>query len=113
LSESEAAHGSPESSSPTLSPAHIDYHAKPEDQLTTETQGVPEDLSGSSRDALSDLMSVEDKLSETLNEIFQKKVVKDPLMKALLEIHGEVDVRKLAAELGEFATDIGASKDRN
>ncbi len=58
-------------------------------------------------------MSVEDRLNESLKDIFQKKVVSDPLMKALLEIHGEVDIRKLAAELGEFSTNIGARKRRN
>ena len=111
--ESQAANGSPESSSPPLSPAHVDYHAKPEDQLTTESQGLPEDLADSPGKASLDLMSVEDRLTESLKDIFQKKVVKDPLMKALLEIHGEVDIRKLASELGEFAADIGASKHRN
>ncbi len=90
----------------------MDYHTKPADQLTTESQGLPEDPAGSPREASPGFMSVEDKLSETLSDIFQKKVVQDPLMKALLEIHGEVDIRKLAAELGEFAADIGASKDR-
>ena len=58
-------------------------------------------------------MSVEDRLNESLKDIFQKKVVSDPLMKALLEIHGEVDIRNLAAELGEFSTNIGARKRRN
>ncbi len=111
--ESEAANGSPGSSSPPLSPAHMDYHAKLEDQSTAESQGLPGDLAGGPREASSGFMSVEDKLSETLNDIFQKKVVHDPLMKALLEIHGEVDILKLATELGEFASDIGASKDRN
>jgi len=110
--ETEAASGSPESSSPSLSPAHIDYHAKPEEQLTAESQGLPEDPANSPREASPDLMSVEDKLSESLKDIFQKKVVSDPLMKALLEIHGDVDIRRLAAELGEFATNIGAGKHR-
>ena len=43
-----------------------------------------------------------------LEDIFQKRVVTDPSMKALLELHGEVDLWNLAAELGEFAAVIGA-----
>ena len=108
--EGEAAYGSSETSSPPLSPAHIDYHAGPEDQLKTETQGLPEGLADSPREASSGLINVQDRISETLKDIFDKKVEKDPLLKALLEIHGEVDLRKLAAELGDFAVDIGARK---
>ena len=110
---SEAASASPESSSPQLSPAHIEYHAKPEDQVTAETQGLLEGGAGGPPKASPKPMSVEDKLNESLRDIFQKKVVSDPLMKALLEIHGEVDIRNLAAELGEFSTNIGARKRRN
>ena len=111
--EGEAAHGSPERSSPPLSQAHIDYHSKPEDQLMTETQGLPENLGDSPREASPNLISVQDKISETIEDIFQKKVVGDPMVKSLLEVHGAVDLRKLAAELAEFATSIGASKHQN
>ncbi len=110
--ESEAASGSPESASPPLSPAHIEYHAKPEDHTTAETQGLAENAAGSPPKAAPKPMSVEDKLNESLKDIFQKKVVSDPLMKALLEIHGEVDIRQLATDLGEFANNIGAKKHR-
>ena len=110
--EGEAAHGSPERSSPPLSQAHIDYHSKPEhqlttpeDQLTTETQESTENLADSP-EASPNLLNV-------IEDIFQKKVVGDPLVQSLLELHGAVDVRKLAAELAKFATDIGASKHRN
>ena len=111
--EGEAAHRSPETSSPPLSQAHIDYHSKPEDELTTETQGSPENPADSSRGASPDLLNVQEAISEAVDDIFQKKVVGDPLVKALIEMHGGVDLRKLAAELGEFATNIGASKRRN
>jgi len=111
--ESDAANGSPESSSPQLSPAHMDYHAKPEDQPTAESQEPPENPSDSQGESLSDIMSVEDRITENLKDIFQKKVVKDPLLQALLDIHGDVDIRTLAAELGEFATDIGARDHRD
>ena len=54
--------------------------------LLQSNKGLPEDPANSPREASPDLMSVEEKLSESLKDIFQKKVVSDPLMKALLEI---------------------------
>lgn len=111
--EGEAAPGSPETSSPPLSQAHIDYHSKPEDQITTETQeGSHENLADSPQGASPDLIRVQDTISDVIDDIFQKKVVGNPLVKSLLEMHGEVDLRKLATELGEFAINIGASKPR-
>ena len=111
--EYEAADNTAESASPQLSQAHVDYHSKPEDELMTETQGSPEDQAESTQVAPPAPLNVQDRISEAVEDIFQKKVEGDPLVKALLETHGEVDLRKLAAELGEFATNIGASKRRN
>ena len=111
--EYEAAHNTSESASPQLSQAHIDYHSKPEDELLTETQGSPEDQAESTQVAPPAPLDVQGRIAEAVEDIFQKKVEGDPLVKALLDIHGGVDLRKLAAELGEFATNIGASKHRN
>ncbi len=111
--EHEAADNASESASPQLSQAHLDYHSKPEDELITETQGSPEGQAESTQVAPPAPLSVQDRISEAVEDIFQKKVEGDPLVKALLETHGEVDLRKLAAELGEFATNMGASKNRN
>ncbi len=111
--EYEAADNASESASPQLSQAHLDYHSKPEDELITETQGSPEGQAESTQVAPPAPLSVQDRISEAVEDIFQKKVEGDPLVKALLETHGGVDLRKLAAELGEFATSIGASKHRN
>ncbi len=111
--EYEAADNTSDSASPQLSQAHADYHSKPEDELVTETQGTPEDQAESTRVAAPAPLSVQDRVSEAVEDIFQKKVVGDPLVKALLEIHSGVDLRKLAVELGEFATNIGARKHRN
>lgn len=115
--EGEAARDSIESPSPSLSKAPIEYDVNTEDQLTTETQGLPEDLpnspDNSPREDSPPPISVQDRLSETLQSIFHKKKAKDPFLQALLDLHGEVDLSQLAAELGEFAKNIGASKDRN
>ena len=53
---------------------------------------------------------MQDRLSETLEDIFHKKVVTDPLLKALLEKHGDVDLKQLASELNEFSTGLGANQ---
>ena len=53
---------------------------------------------------------VEDSLPLTLKDIFRKKVVINPQIKALLERHGEVDTKELAKELDDFAESIGARK---
>jgi len=111
--EHDVASNTSESTSPQLSQAHADYHSKPEDELVTETQGSPEDPAESTPVAPPAPLDVQDRISEAVEDIFQKKVEGDPLVKALLEIHGSVDLRKLADELGEFATNIGASKHRN
>ena len=79
----------------------------------TETEGSPEDPDKSTRVAPPAPLNVQGRISEAIEDIFQKKVEGDPLVKALLETHGGVDLRKLAVELGEFATSIGASKHRN
>ncbi len=109
----DVARNTSESASPQLSQAHVDYHSKPEDQPITETQGSPEGQAESTQVAPPAPLSVQDRISEAVEDIFQKKVEGDPLVKALLETHGGVDLRKLAAELGEFAANIGASKHRN
>ena len=111
--EYEAADNASESASPRLSQAHLDYHSKPEGELITETQESPEDAAESTPVAPPAPLNVQDRISEAVEDIFQKKVEGDPLVKALLETHGGVDLRKLATELGEFATNIGASKHRN
>ncbi len=56
-------------------------------------------------------LSVDNLISESLGNIFQKQVTKDPAMRALLDRLGEVDMRDLAAELKEFAVEIGASEE--
>ena len=111
--EYDVARNTSESASPQLSQAHVDYHSKPEDELMTETEGSTEDPDKSTRVAPPAPLDVQDRISDAIEDIFQKKVEGDPLVKALLETHGGVDLRKLAAELGEFATSIGASKHRN
>ena len=55
-------------------------------------------------------LNVQDRLSATLEDIFHKKVVTDPLLKALLEKHGDVDLKELASELNEFSNGLGANK---
>lgn len=50
-------------------------------------------------------------VQHSLTEIFTKKAVSNPLVKALLERHGTVDARELTDELNQFARSIGAWKD--
>jgi hypothetical protein len=55
-------------------------------------------------------LSVDSLISETLGNIFQKKVTKDHSIQALLEGREEMRMRDLADELREFAIEIGAIK---
>ena len=49
-------------------------------------------------------------IAHSLGNIFQKKVVKDPIYQALLDRHPDMDMQALADDLREFAENIGASK---
>ena len=52
-----------------------------------------------------------DALPGNLKDIFRKKVVANPQLKALLSRHGRVDVHELADELQEFARSVGATEE--
>ncbi len=93
-----------------LSQAHIDYHTKAWDPSTPETSGRPGEKDGGQPGESSGSVNVQDRLSATLEDIFHKKVVTDPLLKALLEKHGDVDIKQLASELDEFSTGLGANQ---
>ena len=49
-------------------------------------------------------------LRNSLTEIFKKKQVADPSVKAMLSRHESVDIHTLAAELQDFARSIGAGR---
>ena len=53
-----------------------------------------------------------DALPGNLKDIFRKKVVANPQLKALLKRHGRVDVHELADELQEFARSVGATEEQ-
>ena len=50
-------------------------------------------------------------LSVTLDEVFQKRKTRDPLIQALLDEHGEVDVQDLASDLRKLAGEFGVGRD--
>lgn len=50
-------------------------------------------------------------LSETLSEVFQKRITRDPLVQALLDEHGQVDIQDLASDLRKLADELGARSD--
>ena len=54
---------------------------------------------------------VEDSLSVTLKDVFKKKVVTNPHVRALLQRHGTVGARDLADELNDFARSVGATRE--
>ena len=81
-----------------------------DDQESAEANTVPS-LADILANPLPPALSVDNLISESLGNIFQKNVAKDPVMRSLLDLHGEVDMRDLAAELKEFAIEIGASKE--
>ncbi len=93
-----------------LSQAHIDYHTKPEDASALGTSGKPGEKDEGQPSGASGPLNVQDRLSATLEDIFHKKVVTDPLLKALLEKHGDVDLKQLASELNEFSNGLGANR---
>ena len=98
-----------------LSRVHIEYHAKSADPLSdAQTPEQENGAGGSANDHVSGAMGPDGlfKVSEELQDIFEKKVVTDPRVKALLGRHGLVDVRELAAELRDFADSIGANDPR-
>ena len=49
-------------------------------------------------------------ITNSLGNIFQNKVVKDPIYQALLDRHPYMDMQTLADDLREFAENIGASE---
>ena len=51
-----------------------------------------------------------DSLSVSLKDVFRKKTVTNPQVKALLERHGAVDARELVDELHDLARSMGASE---
>ena len=56
-------------------------------------------------------IEVPDSLSETLSEVFQKRRTRDPLVQALLDEHGQVDIQDLASDLRKLADELGARSD--
>lgn len=87
-----------------------------DDESMEDTQGSVEKKAGPSladilANPLPPVPSVDKLISESLGNIFQKKATKNPAMRSLLDLHGELDMRELAAELKEFAIEIGASKE--
>ena len=93
-----------------LSQAHIDYHTKTGDSSTPGTPGKPGENDEGQAGESSGPLNVQDRLSATLEDIFHKKVVTDPLLKALLKKHGDVDLKQLASELNEFSNGLGANQ---
>lgn len=55
-------------------------------------------------------VTVDSLISNSMGNIFQKKVTKDPLLQALLDRHPDEDMRSLAEDLRAFSEDIGASE---
>jgi hypothetical protein len=55
-------------------------------------------------------ISVDSMIAYSLGNIFQKKVVKDPIYRALLDRHSNMDMQTLADDLREFSEYIGASE---
>ena len=115
--EGGAAHEPSESPSPSFSEMLSEPEGDPEDEANAVTHESPEDNVPSLAEVLANPLppelSVDHMLSETLGNIFKKRVTKDPNMKALLDLHGDVNMRDLAAELKEFADKIGASDNRD
>jgi len=102
--------GNPGSGGVQLSQAHIDYHSKPEDPSTLGTSARPGEGDGGQSSGSPGPLNVQDRLASTLEDIFHKKVVTNPLVKALLEKHGNVDLRQLASELNEFSNGLKANQ---
>ena len=96
-----------------LSQAHSDYHAKTEDPTALGTSGRAGGQAGGDSSGSQSSLNVQDRLASTLEDIFHKKVVTDPLVKALLDKHGDVDLKQLASELSEFSNGIGANQREN
>ncbi|MCI0801332.1 MAG: hypothetical protein J4N85_05040 [Chloroflexi bacterium] len=104
-----------ESSSPSLSEPSSNPEGDSNDESAAESQGSPESHTTSSlaeilANPLPPELSVDNLISQSLGNIFQNKVTKDPHMKALLDLQIDIDMRELAVELKEFANEIGASK---
>ena len=49
-------------------------------------------------------------IANSLGNIFQKKVAKDPIYQALIDRPSDMAMQTLADDLREFAANIGASK---
>lgn len=86
-----------------------DEKPTPEDQGSTEDNS-PTSLADILANPLPPELSVDNMLSQTLGNIFQKKVTKDSNLQALLDGRDDVDMRDLATELKEFADEIGATR---
>ena len=114
--EVEAADEPSESPTPSSSELSGEPEGESNDESTAQAQGPPGDKeSNSLADILANPLppapSVDNIISDTLGNIFQKKVTRDPIMQALLDQHDKVGMSELAAELREFADEIRASKD--
>ena len=104
-----------ESPSPSLSESLSNRGGDTNDESNGETQGSPEENSTSSQakilaNPVPPVTSVGNLVPNTIGDIFQKKVTKNLMTQALLDGHDEIDLRKLADELREFAIEIGARK---
>lgn len=104
-----------ESSSPSSTEPSSDPEGDSDDESAAESQRPPEDHKPSSladllANPLPPALSVDNLISETLGNIFQKKVTKDHSILALLDDREEIDMRDLADELREFAIAIGATE---
>ena len=95
--------------SPSLS--SVELPGESEESTEDGQKSVEEKPAPSLADILvNPALSVDNLISKSLGNIFQKKVTKDPVMRSLLDLHGKVDMRELAVELSDFAIEIGASK---
>lgn len=104
-----------ESPSPSFSESLSNRGGDPNDEPNGESQGSPEENSTSSQakilaNPVPPVTSVGNLVPDTIGNIFQKKVTKNLMTQALLDGHDEIDLRKLADELKEFAIEIGARK---
>ena len=95
--------------SPSLS--SVELPGESEESTEDSQKSVEEKPAPSLADILvNPALTVDNLISKSLGNIFQKKATRDPVMRSLLDLHDEVDMRELAVELSDFAIEIGASK---
>ena len=111
----ENTHEPSESPTPLLSELPNESKEGSNEKSTTEPELPPEENAASS---LADILSnppppplnVDNMISDSLGNIFQKTAVKDPILKAMLDQLAHVDMRDLADKLKEFADEMARRK---